>query len=236
MQTNKKTMLAAALVVAVVALAGVGYAVSHTAETTNTDNTLTAQSTVVTQDGDGRYDVASWTTDITFHSITEGVTTGSGQSASTEVTTKYTPVYTHKIDGTSVTTGEGVTGLNYALASTVLSLTFTPSNETQGTFNLDVVATSGFTPTPGLEYILVIAPSGTTVASASYTATKVSTDYDNGWSFTGLNFGTATAAGLATAVTYTVFLFVGVDETAPTGASIASGIDDATFKFTATIA
>lgn len=82
MKAKKKTMLIAAFAVAIVALAGVGYAAVYTATTTNTANSLTSTYIVLTQTGGDTY-ATDWLSTIYYDTVN---TTSSSN-------TEYTPVW-----------------------------------------------------------------------------------------------------------------------------------------------
>ena len=59
MKSKKVTMLAVALVVAVVAAAGIGYAVNYTGSTSNENNAVDVMYVTLSQTGDARYNLAA---------------------------------------------------------------------------------------------------------------------------------------------------------------------------------
>jgi len=205
MKSKKVTMLAAALVVAVVALAGVGYAAvtEYKATTTNTGNNLGYTYLKIEQTGAGAYNDEFFSAAY-FNTVNTG--TYSSTAGVSSVTT-YTPVNDYAMP---VTNSEIATGTAVALVSKILQLTITPENiGEKETANLEVTVNS-LTPVDGLHYYMVLATS----ASNTYTCVNVveyqpvspgSTSYS--W-----NFGSI-AIDNENAKDYYVMLFIGGNTT-----------------------
>ena len=165
MQNKKVTMLAAVLAVTVIAMAGVGYAVTYTATTTNSNNSMAQTYIAMSQTGEGEYATDKFLEDIYFDTVNTA-----------KNVTKYTPVYTHIKTNTAFSEAEANVTAEYAVASTLLSLTIDQENNSQGTIALDVSVNDAFNDN-GLEYWMAITSDG----QENYTN---ATEYNNGWSFT----------------------------------------------------
>ena len=209
MKSKKVTMLAAALVVAVVALAGVGYAAvsNYNATTTNTNNSLDSTYLTATQGGEGAYTV-NFLTNMYFDSENTALNV-----------TKYTPVYDTNVNlsAKTITT----TDCNAAKISKDLSLTIVPTNSNAQ--NVDItVTTTNFSAVSTFDYILVLTKSsapGTIVAGAVNTG--------NGWVIEDVPLDQS--SGSAASTTYVVNLYINGSVTTSTGDNAVSMDEHAGF-------
>lgn len=202
MQNKKVTMLAAVLAVTIIAMAGVGYAASYTAKTTNTDNYMDSTYVTLTQSSGATPTAAysgNFLTDLLFDTINE----------TNDQTIKYVPVYTGNLSDDNVydSTAESK---NVALISKDLTLNVTPSKQVDGKkATLTVSVGEGqFSPAPNLKYTMLI----TSADSAGY---KQSAVYNNGWSFDNLP--------MEAAHSFKVMLFVSLNGEATSVGSSNSG-------------
>ena len=186
---SKKTMLAAALVVGVVALAGAGYAAFagyYTATTESSNNDLNAVYLKLSQTGDGSYS-AGMLTEIVF----DTVNTGTVGNANTPVYT-YKPVATHTYDSSWVFTATDAhhttDETNYAAKiSKDLTLNVDGTESINGASgSLTVTASSSFTTYEGLTYRMIITGAATNALHAELTGGK--------WTFSSVTLPTNTAA------------------------------------------
>ena len=215
MQTKKTTMLAAVLAVAIIALAGAGYATQYSATTTNTGNTMGVTYLTMTQSGTNSAYEQNFLTDLLFDSANSGTSTSNS--------TTYTPVLTGKLANNAYTAEQDDN--NVAKISKDLVLNITPTGTNPGTINLAVkVLDNAFSANTLLTYTMVI--SG--VASADYDPDK------GGWFFENLSLQNSGSTAL------TVFLVVKLagNTTSLTPAQAVSGFPASgtgcTFEFKAT--
>lgn len=124
MKANKKTMFAAALAIAVIALAGVGYAATYHAVTVNSGNA--AQSAYIVADQSSYNAILSGTVD--FDTLTDATHQGALDGDTTK------PYYV--IPGGTTTIG--TTGFSGKSISEERSITVTPSNVAATSYTLDV--------------------------------------------------------------------------------------------------
>ncbi len=149
MKSKRKTMLGVALAVAVIALAGIGYAVGHTAQTTSTDNDILPEYNVVklTEDGTtigaaygGRHIHIEYNTETAYANSVE-TTTWTMKDASMEfewhihITSENIAVDNYKLRVSGLT----VTGLTGATAAWTLNDTPVAS---QGDAFIEITGTS----------------------------------------------------------------------------------------------
>ena len=178
MKSKKVTMLAAALVVAVVAFAGVGYAAvtQYKATTTNDANSASTTYITLTQGGSAKYDDASFLDKLYFNSY------------NVESGTSYSPIFDFKTESAEgVTTlvelqtakdatelaADGVTTLTnyYSRIGKDLTLTVAPTNSKADSFDLKItVLDNKFTPIAGLTYTFMLTK---TTGSGSTTTVTV---------------------------------------------------------------
>lgn len=224
MKSKKVTMLVAALVVAVVAAAGIGYATTYTAKTTNSDNTLGSTYLTIEQGATGKY-TENFLTKIYFDTETEKA--ADAQTA----TTTYTPVYEYDNTYTASTSG------TYALISKVITITIGHKDNGQASGTLIVEATEGFTKATGFTYDMVIKTGSSGVAGGT-AGTFTDADPDTGakakWTFT----VDLPQAANETKV-YSIALFVKGSTTNSTDAAAIGFVGDTTAqvksKFTFTV-
>lgn len=221
MQNKKVTMLAAVLAVTIIAMAGVGYAITYTATTTNTGNTMGNTYIELSQTGDAKY-AGDFLTKLYF------------DTKNTDVdTTTFTPVYTHiaAAKGGEYTIGTKQTN-TAALVSNPLGLTITPNNTGAQSVTMDVTVDNFHPENKGLKYTMVLTDSYTkdqpfdVVDTADYNLeTKM-------WSFSTIDLNTDP-------VNYIVLLFVSANST-PSGETGFAALDEDdeeaqnTFTFTVT--
>jgi len=234
MKSKKVTMLAAALVVAVVAFAAVGYAAatSYKATTENTENNADVAYITVTQGGDGDYATESWLTKVYFDTINGDTTTS----------------FTYKIlndwklgtESTKTLVKDTENG-NLALISEALSLTIKGTNSADESLKIEV-STSGLTAIDGLVYKMALAKNATVDGKEVKTITGVidvvpevtSEGKPTTWTFNNVTVTNATLN--AGGETFWVFLFI---EGASAGLSTAPDAHagfatDSSFTFTVT--
>lgn len=226
MKSKKVTMLAAALVVAVVAAAGIGYAAvtSYKATTENTNNALDSTYLTVTQsggEGAGAY-TYNFLKNLYFDS-----------ENTAENVTKYTPVYDCVVGEEGGTVSEETTGANMAKISKDLSLKIVPTNSDAENVSI-TVTTENFHHVTGFTYTMVL------LDTTGKIVKKVTNNNTDGWSFgtVALNQEGDKAAD----TTYTVMLFlsgsvttsstVSMNEHAGFAPSTATGTDLTKFTFT----
>lgn len=170
-KTRKTTMIGAALAVAIIALAGAGYAAvtQYTATTTNSNNSMGATYMTMTQDGTGEYTNSSFLTDLYFDSVTVS-----------DNVINYTPVYTH--NSTFGTDGDKT----YALISVEdFVLNVAQTGTPVSTATLEITAKTGFTPTTGLDYTMVVMSNAGTAGAWITKSTADVSGEDKTWTFTG---------------------------------------------------
>ena len=225
-------MLVAALVVAVVALAGIGYATSpeYKATTTNNDNTLDSTYIVLKQGEDGKY------FDL-FEAIYYNTVTTKASTDASEVTT-YTPVYDYLLDQTNgyqKISGEQ-TGA-YALVSKVLTLNIEKTNSNASSAKMTIEA-SNFTGITGLKYTMVLVkdPGSSTAIPVTYQDDV--TEATNGKAVWEIDIALNNTAGEGytaqnAPTEYAVYLFVSLANSA-TPATPAEGQSMATGGFGST--
>ena len=233
-------MLAAALVVAVVAAAGIGYAAvsQYTATTENSNNTIGSTYIVISQENGPVYATATLFDKVYFDTSTKYNATAQA------VQTIYTPVYTHHNTTLAQSTfvqnpdpyapGEGDT--QYALISVPLTLKIAKTNSGATTADIDVTVTN-FNKLDGIDYTMVIATSNSTVSTITATSNGVedvaaAADNTGVWSFEGITLG----SGNDGEITYVVFILVkgSINAEADTlGFNLAGGDSVFTFKVTA---
>jgi hypothetical protein len=211
MQNKKVTMLAAVLAVTVVAMAGVGYAVTYKATTTNDNNSMDSTYVVLSQSGAAKYS-EDFLANLYFDTNTVWQAPAEGETEGKDKTT-YTPVCTGVFDAsaqtyTAAADAQGAT-LNAALISNALDLVVKPINSTaaNGTLTVLVKNVKGETTTdpvlnPNLHYYMVIKDKASGGASKAIECTNVQT----GWVFTSLPVG-------STEKTYSVQLVVTLNGT-----------------------
>ena len=191
MKSKKVTMLAAALVVAVVALAGVGYAATtYRAETTNDTNTLASTYLTVTQTSGASYSTPMF--DKVYFD-TKNVTN--------DTTIKYTPVTTHTFEDstTDTFTATGDRTGTYALISKSVTLSIVQVNGAATEATMDVSVTN-FTKIDSLKYTMVVGNKTGNVISV----VDIAHDYSDGkWHFDHIPLNTT-----ETAKTLEVYLFI----------------------------
>ncbi|AMH94375.1 adhesin-like protein [methanogenic archaeon ISO4-H5] len=220
MQNKKVTMLAAVLAVTIIAMAGVGYALTYTATTTNTGNTMGNTYIKLTQDEAAAYD-GEFLTKLYFD------TENTAEDATT-----YKPVYTHiatTTEGQQFTIGAEKTDNNVALVSNKLGLNIIPTNTGEQSVTLDVTVTNFHPENKGLKYTMVLS-SNYTDDKTAFKADKIAYFTDGKWSFTGIDLNDAT-------VSYTVLLFVSANgvPNGETGFAALDAVGDAQNKFTFTV-
>ena len=189
MKSKKVTMLAAALVVAVVAAAGIGYAVNYTATTSNDKNSIDSTYMTIKQGGDAAYS-KNFFVGITY--LTENIDASHN---------KFTPVFDSRYDtssnrivNTAGGTEESPLPLNMAKISNDLELTIDTTKSKDTSVTLDVTVTP-FTP-QGMTYVMYLTNTdGTVVGHANYEANK--------WTFS-----LTVAANNSTDNVYNVALYV----------------------------
>lgn len=169
MKSKKVTMLAAALVVAVIAAAGIGYATQYTATTTNSQNVMDSTYMTLKQDDQAGY-TQNFFTGIVYNTV--------NVSASVN---KYTPVFGYRIDAdtskvvsTAGGTEQAPLPLNMAKISKDLELTIDTTKSADTSVSLKVTV-SDFTPQTGLVYRLIVTNEDETIV------TNGSPTYNNGW-------------------------------------------------------
>ena len=222
MKSKKVTMLAAALVVAVVAAAGIGYAAvsNYTATTSNTNNTLDSTYITVNQGGTGTYDSNTFFKGLYFDTV--NVSDGEfNYYPVCDYTISADDVPAAKTDMTDRHTG-------YAKVSEDLQLTVVKANSKVESLSLTIEATN-FTPVTGLSYTMVIFDNATT---PNYVAKTITTG--NTWTF---NDTLSIDAGLNASAVYTVALYISATSgtpctTAPTHAGFQQGGTTSSFNFT----
>ena len=188
MKSKKVTMLAAALVVAVVAVAGIGYAATFTAQTTNTDNGLDSTYIVMSQTSASTAYGENMLKDVYFSTVNTDANE-----------TEFLPVYdvsVATVGETKTYTLNATTSATLMSASNVLTLAFEKQNFEEDTVNL-VVTADGFDPIEGLTYYMVL---GNTSGN-SVTMVKEA-PYNNGWTFSGLDIS-------ANEPSFDVYIFIG---------------------------
>ena len=241
MKSKKVTMLAAALVVAVVALAGIGYAAtSYTAKTTNTDNGLNSVYLTATQGGSGDY-TNNFFTGVYFNSENTKSTTDS-----TSVTV-YKPVCDWKVvtsgdDKIYQPIGTNATDGTLAKVSNVLKLRIDSNNNAAETATVAVKATTGFTPVAGLTYTIILATPGTEAGTFKLVGTPAALTTGDTWSFSSVPI--AKIDDTSQYVEYSVIMFISgtttgaMDSHAGFAAAPSTPDDDTTsetiFEFTVT--
>ena len=202
MKSKKVTMIAAALVVAVVALAGIGYATTYKATTTNTDNSIASTYITLSQDGYGSY-AGNFFDKVYFDTMT---VKASGDS---EATTTYTPVYTHVKNTGANDTYTPVTGTtvgDYALISLPLTITIAKTNSTQTLATMKVTVTH-FAKLSGLDYTMILGSIDDT--TKVITATKTAVYGGESGNTTDWTFENVSISDNSTS--YKVFLFISAD-------------------------
>lgn len=234
MKANKKTMIAAALAVAVVALAGAGYAAvtSYKATTTNDGNDLESAYIKMTQGGAGAYST-DFFTKIYFDTA----------NTTNADTINYTPKYDSIVDADgAVLNLDPASGANCALVSKVLTLTIAKTNtkETSATFT---VTADNCTDITGLKYTMVLVKTGQAAGTYSYKADASAVSGGvRTWSFGSIDLNSDTTGTGTYDIVYTAYLFVSLSGSTPV--STSSGIDTAgfgsednksTFTFTAEV-
>lgn len=246
MKSKKVTMLVAALVVAVVALAGIGYATSpaYKATTTNNDNTLDSTYLVLKQSDNGSggayFDLFEA---IYYNTMTTKAAATTEEPNPVEVTT-YTPVFDYKKDSSSYQkiTGEEVGTMALVSKALILNIERTNSSGTDATMKIEA---DNFTGITGLKYTMVLVkdPSGTAIPVVTTTADVTTpTSGKAVWSIPiTLNDNTDHNA----TTQYAVYLFVSLaDSSTPAapaeGQSMATGgfgstSTKSTFTFTVTV-
>ena len=236
MKSKKVTMLAAALVVAVVAAAGIGYATSPAfkATTSNGENVLQSTYIVMKQDGNGAY------FDL-FSAIYFDTVTSKASATAAEVTT-YTPVCSYVEADGQFKAPTGTETATFALVSKPLTLEITKNNASSETATMEIEA-DNFTSVTGLKYTMVLVKdpgSSTAIPNTYKAACTTATSGKAVWSIPiALNSGD-------NSTTYAVYLFVslanqGTSAVPANGESIetagfGSSTTKSTFTFTATIA
>lgn len=185
-KTRKTTMIGAALAVAIIALAGAGYAAvtQYTATTTNTNNYMDTTYMTVTQSGTGMYTTSTFLTDLYFDSVTNY-----DADANPAVSVEYTPVYTHYSNySETAPTGEGTPEKAFALISNVLTLTVAQEGTPVDKVNIAVTAGGVCNFNPKLVYTLYIMSDATgaepkTATDVSAAVTTTNTAADPTWTF-----------------------------------------------------
>ncbi len=195
---HKATVAGVAIAVLLMLLAGVGYAVTYTATTTNTQNTIDAKYiTVVTKLGDSE-DYTDFLASIDFDTANSG-------GAIT-----YTPHYDSKIGGSATN--------NAALVSTASWKVLVSGNNLSGTYNL-AVGVSDFTPVAGLTYTMIIGDKTATYSSGwAFTGLTIGTTYDVALYVSGPATAAPSTVGFTNysadpAVTGSVFTYTATQET-----------------------
>lgn len=219
MNTSKKTMLAAALAVAVVALAGVGYALSYTATTTNGGNSLDAKYVTLSQDATAFS--ANILTSIYYDTVQDTASAYKYYPVSDYALNDAGTVYTH------LTTGHSHAG--YALISEPISLTVDNSHSTSATSGTFVVTATGFD-VGDLTITMVLGQKDTTTGDITIAGGKAVPMSETGvWNFGELAFSSAPQTGTNT-YTWEVFILAsGYSSTA------ISSITSASFEFVLTM-
>ena len=187
-------MLAAALVVAVVAAAGIGYATQYTAQTSNDGNTLESTYIVISETGGTAYkDIL---TKVWFNTINTGTNNGTTVSS----VTTYKPVYTHTIgtDNIAVAGTSSAPG-TYAKISDDLTLTFDMGHTTDTTASFTVTI-SDFTAVNDIQYTMLL-----NSANHNY---KADFTTGNTWSFSSIDLSGADST--THTLTYTVSIYISV--------------------------
>ena len=205
MQTKKTTMLAAGLVVAIVALAGVGYALSYTAITTNTNNTMKPVFIEMTQSGADQYDADAFLEDLYFNTVDD------------EGELTYAPVLTHvytESAGNSIFTEAteqapaNHINVDYALLGKGITLSVNFVNVVAGTTLSLAIQAENFNSVAGLSYFFGIGTESQGVITiATAQSASIATANQNTWTITGLTVPEADQQGNQTA-TWNLFLFV----------------------------
>lgn len=195
MEKSNKMMLGAALVVALVALAGAGYAASnYTATTINGGNSLQSEYIELTQTGDAKYSENLFLEDsLSYDTLNYWKVVDEVGSA----VTVYKPHLdtTISVSGTTATVTPVNTGGKYVKVSGPLELNIDTTNASGVTsVKLDISVTN-FTPVLGMKYAILL-------NGATYDYFAEVTD-NNGWHFNSIR---------ATDI-YSVELYIGLDET-----------------------
>lgn len=209
-------MLAAVLAVTVIAMAGVGYAVTYKATTTNDNNSMDSTYVVLSQSDAAKYS-EDFLANLYFDTNTVWQAPAQGEEQGKDKTT-YTPVYTGVFDAsaetyTAAADAQGAT-LNAALISNALDLVVKPINSTAADGKLTVLVKNvkGENATdpvlnPNLHYYMVIKDKTSGASKASEcTNVQIGTNVQPGWVFTSLPVGT-------TEKTYSVQLVVTLNGT-----------------------
>ena len=247
MKSKKVTMLAAALVVAVVALAGVGYATSYKATTTNDGNDLETTYLVIKQTSGAAYNLDLFKA-VFFDTETTGTVSGTEGNYTYGHITKYTPVYDYYLaenSSTYVADADTTETCNAALISKPLVLSLQKTNSAQTTADLRVTV-SNFGAIEGITYTMILVASSSNGNIVAYKTSDYGAQEQvnneggwNGWYFSGVSIG---AANSTDPVTYTVYLFLSagaavseVSTIASAGFNTGTGTDvKSTFTFEAT--
>jgi len=226
MKSKKVTMLAAALVVAVVAAAAIGYATAYTATTENDNNSLKSTYLTISQGGDGAY------TDNFFTKLFYNTETTATKTNDVWVdTVTYKPVLDY--DGDYTKSGEKT----LALVSNVLILTVTPMNNDQETAQLVVTATE-FTPNTDLTYTMIVA-TGYNEQTGAFTGATAGTFSPTAktWTFTSVGINKTTDKTLYVALFIsgnTTTAIETADHTVCAGFAGSAATDKTGFKFVLT--
>lgn len=213
MATSKKTMYVAALAVAIVALAGVGYAAAvqqYTATTTNANNNLESTYIELTQTGGQVYN-SEFFDKFYYDTVNSGTTL-------TDAATTYKPVFTHAVDVDNKTIADTGT-LNYALVSKQVTVKFVHTNDADlSNVKLEIKATTPFTKIAELSYIIVMKDSTGVVDIQGYDSTK------GGWIFESVSVAKGT-----TGSSYTFEMYIGLANSGTLVPSTAGDIGSAGF-------
>ena len=206
MKSKKVTMLAAALVVAVVALAGVGYATQYTATTNNTENTAQAAYLIIEQTGNAATYDDDWLTKVFF----DTVNTGSG-------THTYTLKKEYGVNNGTISTSAETKDM--ALISVPLGISITKHNSGDNALDITISTSDLKTSTQiaGLEYWIALGDvtsvtGGYSMANAKLAQGNVGAD-GTVWTFAGDSAISATG----NSVTFSLLMFIKGAPTASPG-------------------
>jgi hypothetical protein len=222
MKSKKVTMLAAALVVAVVAAAGIGFATTYTATTTNTENNAQSAYLLIEQTGTGEGTAAydgNWLTKVYFNT-----TNNAANDNDYELITEW------GIDSNN-TISKSATTKNLALISKNLDIEVTKVNSTDSQLDV-VVTTENLTPIDdAVSYMMALGEyevdpttSAVTISNAVLVPGNTDSNGKTTWTFTG---------AVTNDLTFSLLIFLQCSELFDSDPGATAGFDeDSQFKIT----
>ena len=218
MKSKKVTMLVAALVVAVVAAAGIGYATAtvYKAETTNANNSIDVTYIRLSQDGDAAYTAATSFIDGNYFNT---VTTSNADNGTTyTVTGDVTVTVAQSTNAFVISNGDLILKLE--------STETTAQSQTPADYVLRIKTSTNLGTASGVSYYFGLDPDTSNSTGDNIIWCTAAGNYDSG--FTTWEISSVPSGAVGSALPYTVVVAAsGSTTTAPTPVSNISFIFEA---------